>query len=53
MVEFITVVATLFVLQLAGLESIAPGVAGFIGGAVAVLGSLVFWRTDTQKPNSA
>jgi hypothetical protein len=44
LLEFITVLLMLELIQLAGLEAFAPVVAGIVGGVAAVVGTAVFWR---------
>jgi hypothetical protein len=46
--EFVIVVITLSLLQVAGLEAYAAGAGGTMGGVAAVLGSLVFWKPQRK-----
>ena len=48
LVEFAVVFVTLALIQLAGLGSFSPYIAGFIGGVTAVVGSVVFWWTGVK-----
>jgi hypothetical protein len=53
LLEFITVFVTLTIIQLAGHESYSPEVAGFVGGIAAVIGSGLFWRTESKRHNKS
>ena len=50
--EFVVVIVALTLLQLAGLDPYAPEIAGFIGGASAIIGSLLFLRPSQPKPST-
>ncbi len=50
--EFVVVAVILTLVQLVGLESYAPEIAGSVGAASAIVGSFLFWQ-PRQSTSSA